>query len=243
MESLTSCCHSSLQLACDTSPNWMCWVERIRGASGCWCLTWQSNTERGDFPAPESFTGRSYTQESQQCATSAAAAGGAVKVYQRLHLKSQRRKNAANDADIHTERSSKRTSLTLYLCADPLTPRKHQQINLNEQTAWPKQQLRILRATHSWVFVIYQVEHSKWQTARKSLQALEDTCGKMQRKKVISYQCVFLRMYTRQEHVQLSKVKLELRTYLCVIDLWLCVFGSYPPSFSGMQIRGTASTS
>lgn len=131
MESLTSCCHSSLQVACDTSPYWMCWVERIRGASGCWCLTWQSNTERGDFPAPESFTGRSYTQESQQCAPSAAG-GDAVKVYQRLHLKSQRRKNAAYDAAIHTERSSKRTSLTLYLCADPLTPRKHHQINLNE---------------------------------------------------------------------------------------------------------------
>lgn len=65
----------------------------------------------------------------------------------------------------------------------------------------------------------------------------------MKRKKVISYQGVFLRMYTRQELVQLSKVKLELRTYLCGIDLWLCVFGSYRPSFAGMQIRGTTSTS
>lgn len=61
--------------------------------------------------------------------------------------------------------------------------------------------------------------------------------------KVISYQGVFLRMYTRPEHVPLCKVKLELRTYLCVIDLWLCVFGSYRPSFAGMQIRGTAPTS
>lgn len=33
LKSLTSCCRSSLQVACDKSPYWMCWAERITWAT------------------------------------------------------------------------------------------------------------------------------------------------------------------------------------------------------------------
>lgn len=53
--SLTSLCRSSLQVACDKSPPWMCWAERITGAAAD---VWPAKGTRAEFTALSTHTGR-----------------------------------------------------------------------------------------------------------------------------------------------------------------------------------------
>lgn len=223
--------------ACDKSPCWICWAERIRGASGCWCLTWQSNTERW-FPC---FHGQVlHTGITTMCYMCCCRCKSLAKV--RLKITTQEK---CNIWCWHSHRKIKQADfINFALVCRPFGSQKtpsnqvERANGLTKTTAAHFTRSPLLSRDNlpSWA---YKVTKSK-KNSTGSWRHLQKNEKKT---KLISYQGVFLRMYTRPEHVPLSKVKLELRTYLCVIDLWLCVFGSYCPSFAGMQIRGTAPTS
>lgn len=162
--------------ACDKPPCWICWVERIRGASGCWCLTWQSNTERW-FPC---FHGQVlHTGITAMCYMCCCRCKSLAKV--RLKITTQEK---CNIRCWHSHRKIKQADfINFALVCRPFGSQKTPSNQVERANGLTKTTAaHFTRSPLLSIVIIYQVEHIKSQKARKSLPAPEDTCRKMKRK-------------------------------------------------------------